>query len=368
MPTVKEVVSEPLRKKITALETSNQELRRRLAESKSRLDSDKVNLQAKVHTLTGQVVKFLKKESEAQKYVAEVKQAVLALDPLPAVPFILPDRHRSKTPITVVLHRTDWHIGEQNDSAEMEGWGGFNWSKAQDRVLNQLTPAFLEWLDTQRSGYNIKDLVILDTGDFISGDIHDELKITNEFPLPVQTAKAAQLLAQMTSELAPHFENITIRQIGGDNHRRLVKKPQAAQKVSNSMGSLVYEIHDALTTKHANVKAIRATGIKETVAIGNFKFLCEHGDSIKSWMGVPWYGIERMKAKEATRRMFDERGFHYYLMGHWHCPRFGDEIVGGCLGGTTPYDHSCGRVSSPAQTAFLVGKRGPFGFVPFKLR
>jgi hypothetical protein len=226
----------------------------------------------------------------------------------------------------------------------------------------------LEWVDTQRAGYNIQDLVILDTGDFVSGDIHDELRVTNEFPLPVQTAKAGQLLAQMTAELAPHFRSVQIHQIGSDNHSRLTKKPQAAQKSLNSMSYLVYEIHNALTAKLNNVRCLRAEGIKELVTVGSYNFLVEHGDSVKSWMSLPAYGIEREAAREAKRRMFNNKGYHYIVIGHFHTPFFGDLIMGGCLGGTTAFDNQCGRVAQPTQTAWLVGKKGAFAFVPFRLK
>ena len=368
MTTVNDVKNQPLKGRIKTLEAQVESLKSKLSEAGSKIDLDKVNLQAKVQSLTSQVTKYAKAEGKVAEYLAQVKTAVQALDPLPEVPFILPDRHRSKTPITVVLHRTDWHVGEVNDPKGTDGWGGYNWQIAQDRVLGQLTPAFLEWLDTQRSGYNIKDLVILDTGDFISGDIHQELLVTNEFPMPVQTAKAGQLLAQMTAELAPHFEKITVHQIGADNHSRLTKKPQAAQKSLNSMSYLVYEIHNALVEKHTNIVNLRAEGIKELVTIGNYNFLVEHGDSVKSWMSLPAYGIEREAAREAKRRMFNGKGYHYIVIGHFHTAFFGDLIMGGCLGGTTAFDHQCGRVAQPTQTAWLVGKRGSFGFVPFRLK
>jgi hypothetical protein len=366
MPNINDVVNEPFKKQVAALKQANEELRHRLEESKSRLDLDRVNLQAKVQVQQAQLLKLLKAEGKVAEHLAEVKMAVQALDPLPRVSFNR--AKKEKTPIIAVLQRTDYHIGEMNDLKGTDGWGEFNWAIAQDRVLGQLTPNFLEWIDTQRNGYNIKDLVILDTGDFVSGDIHPELRVTNEFPLPVQTAKAGQLLAQMTAELAPHFESVRVHQIGSDNHSRLTKKPQAAQKSLNSMSYLVYEIHNALTAKLKNVTCIRAEGIKELVTIGAYRFLCEHGDSVKSWMSLPAYGIEREHAREAKRRMFGDKGFHHILMGHFHQAFFGDLIMGGCLGGTTAFDNQCGRVSPPTQISFLVGKRGAFGYVPWRLK
>jgi hypothetical protein len=366
MSNVDEVTSAPLKKKVAALEQSNRELRNRLEESKSKLDVDKLNLQAKFETANKQLKEMIKREEKTKEYVAEVTQAVQALDPLPLVNVLKPKA--SHTPMTAVFHLTDWHVGERIRKKETEGFGNFDWEVAQDRVLGQLVPAYLRWLDTQRSGYVINDVCLLLTGDFISGDIHDELRRTNEFPIPVQTARAGHLLGSLVHAMAPHGEKVTVVEIGADNHSRLVQKPQAKQKVDNSMGYLVYEILNAHLAKHENVVIDRAEGMKHLFQIGNYKFLGEHGDTVKSWMGVPWYGIEREKAREATRRMFDDRGFHYIIMGHWHTPWFGQLIVGGSLSGTSEYDHSCGRMGRPCQTSFLVGKRGAFNFVPFELR
>lgn len=374
MATVREVVDSPSKARIRTLETQVQKLKDDLSNQRTSVDHEKVVLRAKLSTQSGQLSRYIKKEEKIKEYVSEVVLAVTAQEPLPRVQFFIPKKVENKTPITAVLHLTDWHIGERNSSDELEGWGGYDWGIAQDRVLNQLIPAFIAWVNTQRSGYNIRDLVIVETGDFVSGDIHEELKVTNEFPLPIQTAKAGQLLGTVHNELAPHFDNVYVKQIGGDNHSRLVRKPQAAGKAQNSMGYLVYEIANEVARKNTNVHTERAEGMKMTFKIGNFTFLGEHGDTVKSWMGVPFYGIERERAREATRRMHDGRGFHYLILGHWHSPIFAGQadaagmVVGGCLGGTTAYDHSCGRISPPSQSAFLVGKRGAFGFVPFRLK
>jgi hypothetical protein len=366
MSNVSEVTSAGLRKKIATLEQNNQVLRGKLEESKSKLDADALNLRAKYETTRKQLAELLKREEKTKEYVAEVVQAVQALDPIESIPYVKPDKPH--TPVIPVFHLTDWHVGERIRKKETEGFGNFDWEIAQDRVLGQLVPGYLRWLDTQRHGYTINEAVLLLTGDFISGDIHDELRRTNEFPIPVQTAKAGHLLGKVAQELAPHFEKLTVVEIGADNHSRLVQKPQAKQKVDNSMGYLVYEILNAHLERLPNVEIDRAEGMKHLFSVGRYRFLGEHGDSIKSWMGVPWYGIEREKAREATRRMFDDKGFHYIIMGHWHTPWFGKLIVGGSLSGTSEYDHSCGRLSSPSQPAFLVGKWGAFNFVPFELR
>ena len=343
------------------------ELEAKLVAQKDHIDGESVYLRAKVATLTKQVQGYLKAEVKVREHVAAVQQAVRALDPLPKFTYIKPKKDTG-SPITAVVHLTDWHVGEYIRQAETEGWGSYSWAIAQDRIMGQFLPQFLRWLDTQRSGYLIDKIVVVVTGDMVSGDIHQELLVTNEFPLPIQTANAGDLLGRFIAELSRHCAELEVVEIGADNHSRLVRKPQAKQKAQNSMSLLVYHIANKELERHSNVKIKIAEGMKLLFDIAGTPFLGEHGDTVKSWMGVPWYGIEREKAREATRRMFDGRGFKYLIMGHWHTPHFAQNIVGGCLSGTTEYDHSCGRLSKPAQTAFLVGKHGAFNFCAFYLK
>lgn len=366
MSNIDDTVGEKYKSQIKRQGEQIQNLKDSLSNQKAQIDVEKEHLRAKNSVLTTQLKAHLLKERREREYVEEVKTAVKALDPLPKFNIIKPKI--SKTPMTAVIHLTDWHIGEYISSKETEGWGNFSWEVAQDRIMGQFLPDVLKWLDTQRHGYTINDIQLLCTGDFISGDIHDELRRTNEFPIPVQTACAGDLLGNVGRELAAHCEHLTVTEIGADNHSRLVQKPQAKQKTQNSMSTLVYHIANKEMSRLSNVEIDMAEGMKHLFKINGHPFLGEHGDTVKSWMGVPWYGMERERAREATRRMFGDKGFKYLIMGHWHQPWFGLYIIGGCLSGTSEYDHSCGRVSAPAQTAFLVGKHGAFAFVPFGLR
>jgi hypothetical protein len=353
---------------LKTLRSQVEALKAKLSERDVKVDVDKELLKRSVAGLTKQLKSHLVREKQDQEYVAQVVTSIAALEPLPRAPYIV--TKKSKTPMVAVAHVTDWHVGARINPKETEGWGNFDWSVAQDRVLGQFVPRFLQWLDTQRSGYHIDEIALVCTGDFVSGDIHDELRITNEFPLPEQTARAGDLLAAVGKELAAHCDKLRVVEVGGDNHSRLQKKPQAKQKAANSMGHLVYHIANAELARHSNVELVRGEGMKLLFDLNGFPFLGEHGDTVKSWMSIPFYGIEREVAREAKRRMF-ARGFKYVLMGHWHAPTFAPYspiIVGGSLTGTDEYDHSCGRTAPPVQTAFLVGKRGAFAFVPFELQ
>lgn len=364
MPTVNEVSGATLAGRLATANKQIADLQTKLSNQRSQIDVDKAKLQAQVSVQKKQLTDLLLQKDAEEERTKQIVEAVNAIEELPRVNFIKPKK--ATTQIPSVLHLTDWHIGEFINPKETEYRSNFNWSIAQDRILGQLVPRFKKWIDTQRGGYLSEDLHIVCTGDFISGDIHQELLVTNEFPMPVQTANAGNLIGTVIAELAPHFRKVTVVEIGADNHSRLVRKPQAKQKTTNSMSYLVYEIANATVAKLTNVEINRAEGMKLLFDINGTKFLGEHGDTVKSWQGIPFYGMEREKAREATRRMFNGQGFHHLIMGHYHVPVFASIIVGGCLPGTSEYDHSCGRMSPASQTAFLVGKRGAFNFCQFE--
>lgn len=358
MKKVTEIVNEPLKKRI-------EDLKVELARRKVTVDEEAVHLRAQVSTLKTQLNQYAKASIRHAEYAAEVVDAVIARDDFDRAPWPVSVR-KHKTPITAVFVISDWHIGEVIDVKETEGFGRYNWQIAQDRMRETVT-GWIRWVNTLRTGYSIEKAVVVGLGDFISGGpaMHYELEVTNEFPSPVQTAKAAQLIEDTLLNLGTSFEQIDFHMIGADNHSRLTKKPQAKQKALNSMSYLVYQLAAKGLQNSNNISCSMADGVRENLEIGGYKFLSEHGDLVKAWMGIPYYGIERHRAKEALRRMFDNRGFHYQLIAHYHVPWFGSIIMNGSLCGTTEYDSGCGRHAKPSQVAFLVGKHGAFNFVPF---
>lgn len=284
----------------------------------------------------------------------DIKGAIQILEPLPPLPMKYPGK-KAEADIAAVLKLSDWHIGERTDPLETEGFGRYNWSIAQDRV-QYITQKFLGWVEVHRQAFRIPKLYILGEADWISGDIHEELRRTNEFPIPVQSVKAGQLLAQTIATLAPHFPEVYLIEVGADNHGRLQPRPQFKQKAQNSMSYIVYALANEILAKHKNMQIDFVQGIKALVNINGKAVLTEHGDDVKAWMGIPYYGIERYRGKEALKRLRTDLGFDYMSCGHWHVPGIvsGNILINGSLSGTTEFDHGCGRHADPAQVSFLM--------------
>lgn len=331
--------------------------------------SQLVHYKAKSQNLEAGLTKLMKERGKNAELIAELKTAVIALDPFKRVP-IKVRTGASQTPIAAVVKLSDWQIGEVIQGNETEGFGEFNHTIAQRRVA-ALVSKILDWVKMHRdAGYNLRELHIFSEADLVSGNIHYELEVTNEFPVTVAAAKAGKLLAETVAQLATHFDKVKVWEMSADNHGRMTRKNQAKQGALNNWSYIAHVICNEMLSKHKNVETVLGDGTKLLANVVGKKFLLSHGHHIMGQMGIPYYGMERDRAREAMKRQNTDKTFDYLSIGHWHVPAIigGNILVNGNLPGTTEFDHMCGRHAHPAQVSFMVHpKFGLFNWVAWKL-
>lgn len=272
------------------------------------------------------------------------------------------------TAVTEVWHFTDWHIGEMIEKDEIEGFNDFSFDIAEKRIRTYVSKA-LDWTKLHRNSYSVNDLVVICTGDFISGDIHEELTRTNEFPVTLQCIKAGELLASAIATAAPYFKSVRVEFIVADNHSRLLRKPQFKEGGYNSYNYIVGKFAESVLKDHKNVKFNLYPVVQTIIDVQGIRYLCSHGNCVKGVNGIPYYGMQRKVGKEAFARMNMDKSLHFskLILGHYHVPMKAiDYIMGGSLSGTTEFDHGCGRHCEPCQTAWFVHPSfGEFDFIEF---
>lgn len=319
------------------------------------------------------IKEYRKEHGRLEVFFRQVRDQISPLQPVIYKPEIIGKPIGAR--VVSVMHVTDTHMGAVQQPSEIEDFGEYNPQITTERCLD-FARRHVTWANNHKNVYNLNEVVVLFTGDLISGDIHDELKVTNEFPSPVQVVRAAEVHAQQLMILAQNFDKVTAHFITEDNHSRLTKKPQAKEAGMNSMNYLVGEMIKAYISQQPNITFNIYPMLETVVDVNNQLYLITHGHSIRGWMGVPWYGVERKVGREAQARlqliMADiERaktiGFHKYIFGHFHTPF--DSILyacGGSLQGTDAYDHQAGRYSKPCQSSWMVHeKHGEFNRINF---
>jgi len=318
-------------------------LRRRVQELESKVESEK--------GARGEILEVLHEFKDALETAEPVKLAYTA-------------GGKTTAPITHVLHLTDWHYGAIIKKDEVDGFNEYNPQIAEARVKD-LGARIIRYTDVMRHGYVVPKLHILCTADLISGGIHQELLVTNAFPEPVQSVGCGYLLGGLLEMFAPQFAEVEVDVITLDNHGRLTKKPQSAEGGLNNWCYVVAEIAKHYVSRLPNVKVNIHAKPSALVPEGPEKYLCFHGHQVKSWAGIPYYGLDRRVAMEAVKRMgLPEVAFTKLVSGHLHHAMNGMTWnLGGSLSGTDAFDHGCGRHAPPHQTSWLVHpEHGEFSF------
>lgn len=272
-------------------------------------------------------------------------------------------------PCEMVVHLTDWHYGLVQDEDEIEGFNACSPAILTGRV-DRLAAKLLQKVVTQRAGYCVPRLRVVVTGDMISGDIHDELRVTNAFPTPRQAVECGYLLGAFLCRMATMFDEVVVDIVTLDNHGRLTKKPQASQGGVNSWGYIVAEVANLRVANIQNIEVNIHACPSAVVTVGPEKYLCFHGHQIKAFSGIPYYSLDRRVALEAIKRIGrHDAEFTKLITGHLHNAFNGPHwMIGGSLTGTDTNDHNNGRHAPPHQTAWFVHpEHGEFDYTRWKL-
>jgi len=333
------------------------ELRRQIADKEAVLDG------------------YKKEHGKLEDFFAKVTAQILPVLPLPSV--YEKGSGKVGSPCAAVMRISDGHMGAIQLPDEIEGFGEYNPELCRSRQVDY-AQRFCKWVDVNREAYQIDEVAVIVTGDLISGDIHEELRVTNAFPTPVQCVRAAEVLTEQIRLVASDFDKVVVHFLVEDNHARLTKIPQAKEAGYNSLNYVVGKLAEVYVSNLTNVEFNIYPQFEKVVSVLNRNYLIAHGHGVRGWMGVPWYGIERHLGKESKNRLniimnditkAKEVGFHKYVFGHFHT-YFETDFYSCCpsVSGTDAYDHQNGRHGNPGQSAWLVHpKYAEFNWINFKL-
>jgi hypothetical protein len=304
------------------------ELRQELTRLKSAY-SDASNLKKSLENLVAQLPKPLPIEVPARKSKAKA----------------------DRQPVSMVIGLNDWHCGLSFESEEVQEYGEYSWKIAQKR-LETLVNKLTKWTRQMSDVYRVEEVVVLGLGDFCDGTIHLENVMFNEFGPMEQAINSGYALARVLHGLRPLAPVLRYEGLNTDNHGRLTKKPIYTGRGLWNLNQITHEIAK-LSLGKAGVDFRTHNGIKADVDVQGKTFLIEHGDELRGWMGIPYYGIQRLKHREADRRSrAKKKPFDYLVTGHWHTFYLEENaMISPSLCGTTPYDHGAARYSTPVRCA-----------------
>lgn len=269
-------------------------------------DADAARLRSELSTLKKKYLAALEQLSAEREAVRNLT-ALRGIKPKP----IARGRSKQKRPdATAVLVLSDWHVEETVDPARCRNLNSFDLDTA-DRRIRQLVQRASMLIEHEKSLTDIRRIVVLALGDFISGHIHEDLvEATSLAPLAAIRWAGERLggVVNAMHEIAP----VLVATACG-NHGR-VGKPRIATEADHSFEHHLY-LTMAAAEKRPTVRYQVGEGYLNIVNVDGFVIRAHHGHAIKYGGGVGTIAIPAMKAvsawNAAGRADLD-------VFGHWH--------------------------------------------------
>lgn len=257
---------------------------------------------------------------------------------------------------------SDAQIGEEIKPEETNGFGEYNigiFKERMDLLIKKMRSIHAD----QSLAKNIKKLNIFMLGDNVDGigiyrgqEHHLDALVVEQFL--VATEKIAESLIRLLGS----FQEIEVTGIIG-NHGRMGRKGEYPMHLNWD-----YLIYKALERMLINYK----DRIKWNIPLSNWtlrnirgnEFLLLHGDTIKGWNGIPYYGIDRADSRFTKMLSGQGKIYKYMVLGHHHNPgdvdsANGEKILNGTMVGGSDFSiNQLHTTSRPSQWFFGVDDKG----------
>lgn len=300
------------------------------------------------------------KESNAQDAIIEYnKLTINAFSPV-QLPKAYTFKKGSKTSESAVLVGSCWHIGEVINKEEMGGLNEYNFDIFLKR-LQFLVEKTISFTMENMSAHTFEELHVFLTGDIVSGIIHDELSETNDLNVVEQASLGAFVTAQAILDLARVFPRVILTTVVG-NHGRVKKEKYFKHKQTVNWDYVFYNNLALWLKNQPNIKFNIPLSFWAGVEVQGSKFLIQHGDMIKSYMGIPFYGLNREVSKWTEIKASQKDFFQYFIGSHFHTKAVlqsptGERILNGMLKGADEFSAGLGLYNDPIQLLFGVHKK-----------
>jgi hypothetical protein len=250
---------------------------------------------------------------------------------------------REATPCFVV---SDTHFGERVTLAESLGTNRYDMKIAGQRMSKCWDNMLWLRADMART-QSCDDTVIFLNGDIVSGDIHDELKETNDGGLREQCRAARSFLYPGIVAFADATPGrLHVVCIDG-NHGRITVKRQIKTTVEHSAEH--FGVYDPLEERigagpKGNIVWHVSPAARYAIDVQGYRMSAQHGDMVRSQGGIGGTLVP------LTRWAAKSNDADYYVVGHFHeADAYGRMIKNGALIGESAYTKWLGVESRPPE-------------------
>jgi hypothetical protein len=256
---------------------------------------------------------------------------------------------------------SDIHMGEVIDSEELLGINAFNVEVCRSRLRRYFDAACIigkRWAsDTDCQG-----VLLALAGDLTSGDIHEELRITNALTAVEQVTAIVAELTVGIETLRDRYGRVHVVGVPG-NHGRTTLKPTAKLYARLSYDILVCSMLEERFKGDTRVTWQFGRSTDQVVPIFGRAIMVTHGDKIGTKGGMGFAGpnlpIIRGAKKVMEQQGTVDRRPDLILIGHYHTTTNpGNVLANGSVPGYSEFANDIRAVVEPPQQwLFLLHDR-----------
>jgi hypothetical protein len=302
---------------------------------------------------------FARQNQQLNERIVELEKALGIVERVESVdlepPVWLVPAKPKKSSATLVVMLSDTHFDEVVNPDEMEGLNAYNREIAVMR-LERWTQNVIKLARHYLSGVTYDGVVVILGGDIFTGDIHEELSITNDDTMIGSLLYWSEQLAAAIDLLAGEFKKCHVVSVVG-NHGRTTRKPRMKQRVKTNFDWLLAKMVERHFAKDKRLSFTIPESADALIHIYEHGHLVTHGDQVSGGGGIGgiYPPIMRMRARKHQRYMATGKSFQTLWLGHWHqylsTPSM---IVNGSLKGFDEYALLMGFGFEQPQQALAV--------------
>ncbi len=290
--------------------------------------------------------------------VSDLEDAASFMHAAPCVPPVIKTpRSRPKSgmrPGTPQFVLSDLHFGETVTLAETLGANEYDLAIAAKRVAKCFDNMLWLRADMART-VQCDDTVLYLNGDIVSGDIHDELKETNDGGLRAQCDAAFASLLPGIKAFADETPGVLHVVCIGGNHGRLTHKQHIKNGTEHSAEHLgVYDpLRRVIGDMGGKVSWHIPRAERYILSIHERRVAVQHGTMIRSQGGIGGTLVPM------TRWVTRTNDADHYIFGHFHeADAYGKIIKNGATIGPSAYTKWLGiEDRDPEQVGFILDPR-----------
>ena len=243
----------------------------------------------------------------------------------------------SGAPHVPVLVTSDFQLGEHIDRENMDGINEYNVEIAQERY-RRLISKTVDIAVNHLSANRYKGAILLRLGDGVSGDIHEDLRVSND----QGGVEAVRSLVAMETwgvrQLADAFGGVHVISVPG-NHGRTSLKPPTKRIAETNLDTLSAWWLETAFTGDSRITFQTPNSTDAVWEMHGRKYLATHGDNIGARGGQGFIGPAAtvLRGFKKTHDEYARRGevLSAIICGHFHTAL--DVGLGWCNGSLPGY-------------------------------